>query len=182
MGCSGSKHQSLEVEGAARTDPPAPEAVPVSKLERQQERQQEKQQEPSFRQQEPSFAYVVADFVSEHPGELSVKGGDFVELVDNQAEPPPTGWCRCRGRSYERSAADEAVGLVPWYFLISAAHALLAAETADADLNPDADVDDVAEAPAAGAHVQLLQLRVVRGEGGAFGIDFDEENVVRRQP
>ena len=106
---------------------------------------------------EPALAYVIADFVAtEGLSELAVQQGEFVELVDNQVEPPPTGWCYCR-------ASTGKVGLVPWYFLVSSAHALLAA-------------DLVGAMPG----IEQLEVTITRGEGGALGIDFDEDNCIRR--
>ena len=148
MGCAGSKTETVLVEGAARL--PAPETAPESTAS--------------------EYAYCVADFEAEREGELSVAGGTFVGLVDNQTEPPPEGWCRCRGPN------GEGVGLVPWYFLISAAHAILAAEKADADAVSGRSASTDASAP----HVHLIECKVTRGDGGALGIDFDEANVLRR--
>lgn len=106
---------------------------------------------------EPTLAYVVADYFAT-PGlpELSVQKGEFVQLIDNQAETPPHGWCFCRTTSGE-------VGLLPWYFLVSSAHVELAAYVATH--SPD---------------VSHLEVTVARGEGGALGLDFDLSNCIRR--
>ena len=76
------------------------------------------------------LAHVLCDFEAGGEGELSVHRGEFVTVVVDAEDPAPEGWCYCqvaRRAVGVQLSAPQAVwtqeGLVPWYFLVSAAHA-----------------------------------------------------------
>uniref|UniRef100_A0A7S4BAD0 non-specific serine/threonine protein kinase n=1 Tax=Chrysotila carterae TaxID=13221 RepID=A0A7S4BAD0_CHRCT len=140
-------------------------------------------------------AFVLADFEAEEGSyELTVFKGDFVTVEVDSDEPPPEGWCVC---SHTDAEGETRYGLVPWYFLVSAAHAEMQAAFADPGAGPEAaapvpkPADDNAESDDEGlrvdetprankAQVEFIDIMVMRNEAGALGIDIDERNLVRR--
>jgi len=145
---------------------------------------------------QPFPAHVLADFDAELPVELSVQAGDFVLVLPDAV---PQGWCKVRAG---RGGQSEE-GLVPWYYIVSAAHAELEAATAhlhesdddDYDLSTDGPPPAPGKAAAAVAAARLgpaatpppgqapggeyLEAIAMRGQTG-LGIDLDNSNVVRR--
>ena len=114
-------------------------------------------------------AYVLADFEASVLGvELSVKKGEWVAVTVDGDDEPPEGWCMCR---VTRPADGDSYGLVPWSYLVSAAHAELKAAADGVETSAEAGAADGTEE---------LGLRLERGEDGAFGLDIDDLNCVRR--
>lgn len=143
---------------------------------------------PSQVSSKPFAAHVLADFTAELQCELTVRSGDFVLVLP---DPAPQGWCRVR---LGRSDGAPSEGLVPWYYIVSAAHAELEAATAhlaasalaedDDDLSTDAPArpagGGVATAPPGQASGgEYLEVVAMRGQSG-LGLDLDNTNVVRR--
>lgn len=111
-------------------------------------------------------AYVLVDFEASVIGvELSVKKGEWVAVTVDDDDEPPEGWCMC---CVTRPAEGDAYGLVPWSYLVSAAHAELKAAA------------DGVKSSEAADRTEELGLRLGRGEDGAFGLDIDDLNCVRR--
>jgi len=107
-------------------------------------------------------AYVLADFEASVLGvELSVKKGEWVAVTVDGDDEPPEGWCMCR---VTRPAEGDSYGLVPWSYLVSAAHAELKAAADGVETGAEAGAADGTEE---------LGLRLERGEDGAFGLDID---------
>jgi predicted Ser/Thr protein kinase len=124
-------------------------------------------------------AFVLCDFVGEPDNaELSVRRGQFVEVIVGELPAPPEGWCVCRLRREGRQVEDER-GLVPWTHLVSAVHA---------------ELDAIAEHEPAGSAATLGVQRssidvlpqsrsrtvAVRRTPRGFGIDVSEKNVLVR--
>jgi hypothetical protein len=145
---------------------------------------------PSQPSSKPFAAHVLADFTAELECELTVHSGDFVLVLP---DPAPQGWCRVRLGSAEGGQAE---GLVPWYYIVSAAHAELEAATAHLAVAARAEEDDDNDLstdgpgkPSAGGAVtappgqpaggQYLEVMAMRGQAG-LGLDLDNTNVVRR--
>ena len=103
---------------------------------------------------------MLCAFEAGGEGELSVHRGEFVTVVVDAEDPAPEGWCYCQVARRAPSPSAWAAGppralteegLVPWYFLVSAAHAEQEAmarplPSADAQggtwhANPDPDPD-----------------------------------------
>ena len=146
----------------------------------------------------PFAAHVIADFSAELPVELSVRAGDFVLVLPDAA---PQGWCKVRaGRAGQLGGSSE--GLVPWHYIVSAAHAELEAATVHLHDGDDDDDDDdlrtdspqsLAVNSSPGARLgpaatappgqmaggEYLEAVAMRGQTG-LGIDLDNTNVVRR--
>ena len=117
------------------------------------------------------LAHVLCDFEAGGEGELTVHLGEFVTVVVDAEDPAPEGWCYCQvarrtpGLTPGRALTEE--GLVPWYFLVSAAHA---EQEAMARPLPPAD--------AQGGTWHDITVR--RGEHGALGLDVNEHNCICR--
>lgn len=126
-------------------------------------------------------AYVLADFEAEVEGvEISVRKGEFVRIEPDgerhRGAHPPPGWCHCSKRLPGGRIAS---GLVPWYFLVSAAHAQMQAEAQVASSLADA-IHASTPTGSRSRRCWKLDVTVRRGANGALGIDIDERNRVRR--
>ena len=103
-------------------------------------------------------AHAVVEAVApDVPGvpqiELRVTRGEYVTVEIDPDMPPPDGWCLCR---VDRDGEPATRGLVPWRFLVSAAHAELdAAQAATAEAAARAEAEARAR-EAAESHVQQL--------------------------
>ena len=114
-------------------------------------------------------AYVLVDFEASVVGvELSVKKGEWVAVTVDDDDEPPKGWCMC---CVTRPAEGESYGLVPWSYLVSAAHAELKAAAEGLERSGEGGAAD---------RTEELGLRLARGQDGAFGLDIDDLNCVRR--
>ena len=114
-------------------------------------------------------AYVLVDFEASVVGvELSVKKGEWVAVTVDDDDEPPEGWCMC---CVTRPADGDSYGLVPWSYLVSAAHAELKAAAEGVERSGDGGAVD---------RTEELGLRLTRGQDGAFGLDIDDLNCVRR--
>ena len=109
-------------------------------------------------------------------GELSVHRGEFVTVVVDAEDPAPEGWCYCQVARRAPSPSAWAAGppralteegLVPWYFLVSAAHA---EQEAMARPLPSADAQGGT----------WHDIRVRRGQHGALGLDVNQHNCICR--
>ena len=127
--------------------------------------------------------------------ELRVSRGEFVTVEVDPAMPPPDGWCLCR---VERTGEPPTRGLVPWRFLVSAAHAQFdarAAQQTTTGANASGDDYDVRRPDPSGLdeggelggieevelgarlEQEVREVRVAR-EAGQLPIEVDERNVV----
>ena len=114
-------------------------------------------------------AYVLVDFeASIVDVELSVKKGEWVTVTVDDDDEQPEGWCMC---CVTRSTDGDSFGLVPWGYLVSAVHAELMAARRARERNGRGGAAKVTEE---------LGLRLGRGSDGAFGLDIDDLNCVRR--
>mmetsp|Transcript_28452 Transcript_28452/g.87038 ORF Transcript_28452/g.87038 Transcript_28452/m.87038 type:complete len:178 (-) Transcript_28452:247-780(-) len=127
----------------------------------------------------PSSCRSLAPFDAQLPSELSVRQGDFVLVL---SRPAPQGWCHVQGSTGQN-------GLVPWFYLISAAHAKLEAATAHLDddegLSTDAPAFEIKKKkgsslgvaarapPGQPAGGEYLEVVAMRGQTG-LGLDLDK--------
>jgi len=124
-------------------------------------------------------AFVLCDFVGETDNaELSVRRGQFVDVIVGELPAPPEGWCTCRLRREGGQAEDER-GLVPWTHLVSAVHAELDAIAEHEPARPDVPLgmqrSNLDVLPASRSRIVPVR-RTPRG----FGIDVSEKNVLVR--
>ena len=152
-------------------------------------------------------AYVLCDFAAATDVELSVRQGDFVMVEVDESDPAPEGWCACALR---RKGEAEQVGLVPWFYLVSAAHAEVSAVAAALGAADEAACASVVATPGgstpgstpglavdadtpgspgglvvdgaddASLGGELVEITISRGAEGALGLDVDDANRVRR--
>merc|ERR1719506_2608976 len=97
--------------------------------------------------------------------------GEFVTVIVDAEDPAPEGWCYCQvaresldtdGPSHETEE-----GLVPWFFLVSAAHA-----EHQAVFQPVTPPGMPLEPDGGG----WLEVTARRGDTGALGLDINDYN------
>ena len=111
--------------------------------------------------------------------------------------PPPDGWCLC---SVRRQGEPVTRGLVPWRFLVSAAHAELDVRAIQLTLPTDlGGIEEVEKGARLANEVRVVEVRSasyppyispylphqvrvveVRSGGTQLGVEVDERNVVVR--
>ena len=118
------------------------------------------------------LAHVLCDFEAGGEGELQVHRGEFVTVIVDAEDPAPEGWCYCqvaRQALFPPARPLTEEGLVPWYFLVSAAHA-----------EQEAMARPLPATDAQGGTWHDITVR--RGEHGALGLDVGSACLKRLAP
>ena len=122
-----------------------------------------------------NFDAVAPDVPGVPQIELRVTRGELVTVEIHPDMPPPDGWCLC---SVRRQGEPVTRGLVPWRFLVSAAHAELDVRAIQLTLPTDlGGIEEVEKGARLANEVRVVE---VRSGGTQLGVEVDERNVVVR--
>ena len=132
-------------------------------------------------------AYVLCDFTAESAHELSVSRGEFVEVVVDELNGAPDGWCYCiplRASPLRNvDAYGGAYGLLPWMYLVSAAHVeierMLSPEPMPYALPGEEGLaaDSARDGPPRPVRVRRTERGAAQGH---LGLDVDTRNTIVR--
>ena len=122
-----------------------------------------------------NFDAVAPDVPGVPQIELRVSRGELVTVEIHPDMPPPDGWCLC---SVRREGEPVTRGLVPWRFLVSAAHAEL--DVRAIQLTLPTDLGGIEEVEKGARLAQEVRVVEVRSGGTQLGVEVDERNVVVR--
>jgi len=122
-----------------------------------------------------NFDAVAPDVPGVPQIELRVTRGELVTVEIHPDMPPPDGWCLC---SVRRQGEPVTRGLVPWRFLVSAAHAELDVRAIQLTLPTDlGGIEEVEKGARLANEVRVVEVRSGRTQ---LGVEVDERNVVVR--